>query len=150
MEKQNTSNREEIFSYLIRKQEYYEKILELTEKQEEAIQSNNTKKLNLITTEKENYIKEIKRLDKRNLKMYEELMADKNSLTQDKRLYPLLEQLRSIITKIRNYDHDSISQLHSSVKDTKSRLNTINKRMRAQQSLRNQGINTPRFVDIFQ
>jgi hypothetical protein len=150
MEKQNTSNREEIFSYLIRKQEYYEKILELTKKQDEAIQSNNTKKLNLITTEKENYIKEIKRLDKRNLKMYEELMADKNSLTQDKRLYPLLEQLRSIITKIRNYDQDSISQLHSSVKDTKSRLNTINKRMRAQQSLRNQGINTPRFVDIFQ
>ena len=50
MEKQNTVNGEKIFSYLTRKQGYYEKILDLTEKQEEAIQSNNTKKLNLITT----------------------------------------------------------------------------------------------------
>jgi len=36
MEKQNTANKEEIFSYLVRKQEYYEKILNLTEKQEEG------------------------------------------------------------------------------------------------------------------
>ena len=150
MEKQNTANKEEIFSYLVRKQEYYEKILNLTEKQEEAIQSNNTKKLNLITTEKESYIKEIKRLDKRNFKTLEELMANSNSLTRDKRLYPLLDQLRSIITKIQSHDHDSISQLHSSVKDTKSRLNTINKRMRAHQSLKHQDIHTSRFVDVFQ
>ena len=109
MEYRNSANREEIRSYLIRKTKYYEKILELTEKQEEAIQSNNPKKLNLITTGKENYIKEIKYLDKLNIKIQEELRANHKTLTLDKRLYSLLTQLQSIITKIRNYDLDSIS-----------------------------------------
>lgn len=150
MENLNTANREEILSYLILKQKYYEKILELTEQQEKAIQSNDTKKLNLITTEKENYIKEIKRLDRLNTKAQEELSTNNKSLIRDKRLYLLLNQLQSIITKIRNYDLDSISQLHSSVKDTKSRLSRLNKRMRAQQSMRHQEIHSPRFVDVFQ
>ncbi len=150
MENLNTANREEIISYLIRKQKYYEKILELTEKQEKAIQSNNTKKLNLITTEKENYIKEIKRLDRLNTKAQEELSTNNKSLIRDKRLYSLLNQLQSIITKIRNYDLDSISQLHSSVKDTKTRLSRLNERMRAQQSMRQQEIHSPRYIDVFQ
>jgi len=150
MEYQNTTNIEETLSYLTRKQKYYERILELTEKQEEAIQSNNTKKLNLITTEKENYIKDIKRLDKLNIKIHEELRPNSRSLKLDKRLYSLLNQLQSIITKIRNYDLDSISQLHSSMKTTKTRLDRLNKRKIAQQSMRQHTIHSSRFVDVIQ
>ncbi len=150
MEYQNTVNIEEILSYLIRKKKYYDKILDLTEKQEEAIQSNNTKKLTLITTEKENSIKEIKRLDKLNVRIQEELKSNNKVLTLDKRLYSLWNQLQSIITKIRNYDLDSISLLHSSIKKTKTSLDRLNKRKRAQQSMRYQGIHPSRFVDVIQ
>ncbi len=148
MKNQNTADREEILSYLIRKQQYYERILDLTKKQVEAIQSNNTSTLNLITTEKENYIKEIKRLDKLNIKIYEELRINNKSLMQDKRLYSLLNQLQSIIIKIQNYDLDSMSQLDSLMKDTKGRLSKINKRARMQESIRYQEIHPPRFVDV--
>ena len=147
---QNATNIEDILSYLILKKKYYKKILELTEKQEEAIQSNNTRKLNLITTEKENSIKEIKRLDKLNIKIQEELRSNNRNLTSDKPLYSLLNQLQSIITKIRNYDLDSIALLHSSIKSTKTRLNRLNKRKRAQQSMRHHRIHSPRFVDVLQ
>ncbi|MCP4253186.1 MAG: flagellar protein FlgN [Candidatus Scalindua sp.] len=150
MENLNTSNREEMLSYLIRKQEYYDKILELTEQQDEAIQSNNTEKLNQITTEKENYIKEIKRLDKLNIKAHEELRTNNKHFVQDKQLYFLLNQLQSTIIKIQNYDLDSISQLHSSVKSTKTRLGSLNKRVRAQKSMRYQKIPSARFVDVLQ
>lgn len=150
MEYQNAATIEDILSYLIRKKKYYKKILELTEKQEEAIQSNNTRELNLIITEKENSIKEIKRLDKLNIKIQEELRSDNRNLTLDKRLYSLLNQLQSIITKIRNYDLDSIALLHSSIKSTKTRLNRLSKRKRAQQSMRYQGIQPSRFVDVIQ
>ncbi len=150
MEYQNAANIEDKLSYLIRKKKYYKKILELTEKQEEAIQSNNTRELNLIITEKENSIKEIKRLDKLNIKIQEELRSNNRNLTLDKRLYSLLNQLQSIITKIRNYDLDSITLLHSSIKSTKTRLNRLSKRKRAQQSMRYQGIQPSRFVDVIQ
>lgn len=150
MEYQNSATIEDILSYLIRKKKYYKKILELTEKQEEAIQSNNTRELNLIITEKENSIKEIKRLDKLNIKIQEELRSKNRNLTLDKRLYSLLNQLQSIITKIRNYDLDSITLLHSSIKSTKTRLNRLSKRKRAQQSMRYQGIQPSRFVDVIQ
>ncbi len=150
MEYQNAATIEDILSYLIRKKKYYKKILELTEKQEEAIQSNNTRELNLIITEKENSIKEIKRLDKLNIKIQEELRSKNRNLTLDKRLYSLLDQLQSIITKIRNYDLDSITLLHSSIKSTKTRLNRLSKRKRAQQSMRYQGIQPSRFVDVIQ
>ncbi len=150
MEYQNAATIEDILSYLIRKKKYYKKILELTEKQEEAIQSNNTKELNLIITEKGNSIKEIKRLDKLNIKIQEELRSNNRNLTLDKRLYSLLNQLQSIITKIRNYDLDSITLLHSSIKSTKTRLNRLSKRKRAQQSMRYQGIQPSRFVDVIQ
>jgi hypothetical protein len=150
MEYQNAATIEDILSYLIRKKKYYKKILELTEKQEKAIQSNNTRELNLIITEKENSIKEIKRLDKLNIRIQEELRSDNKNLTLDKRLYSLLNQLQSIITKIRNYDLDSITLLHSSIKSTKTRLNRLSKRKRAQQSMRYQGIQPSRFVDVIQ
>ncbi len=145
-----TADREEILSYLTSKQEYYEKILELTEKQDETIQSNNTDKLNLITTEKESYINEIKRMDKLNAKAHEVLRMSNKNLIQDKQLYSLMNQLQTTIIKIRDYDSDTISQLASSVKNTKNKLGKLNKRMRAQQSMRHQRINSPRFVDILQ
>ncbi len=150
MENLNTTDREEMLSYLIRKQEYYEKILELTEQQDEAIQSNNTEKLSLITTEKENCISKIKRLDTLNTKAHEELRTNNKRLIQDKQLYSSLNQLQSTIIKIRNYDMDSISKLESSVRNTRSRLNGLNKRMRAQKSMRYQKILSPRFVDVLQ
>ena len=150
MEYQNAATIEDILSYLIRKKKYYKKILELTEKQEEAIQSNNTRELNLIITEQENSMKEIKRLDKLNIKIQEELRSNNRNLTLDKQLYSLLNQLQSIITKIRNYDLDSIALLHSSIKSTKTRLNRLSKRKRAQQSMRYQGIQPSRFVDVIQ
>ncbi len=139
-----------MLAYLIRKQGYYEKILELTEKQDEAIQSNNTKNLNLITTDKENYIKEIKCLDKLNIKAYEELRTNNERLIQDKQLYSLLNQLQSTIVKIQNYDLDSISQLHSSLESTKTKLSNLNKRISVQQSMRHQKIHTSRFIDVLQ
>ena len=150
MEYQNTVNIEEILSYLIRKKKYYDKILDLTEKQEEAIQSNNTKKLTLLTTEKENSIKEIKRLDKLNIEIQEELRTNNKVLTLDKRIYSLWNQLQTIITKIRNYDLDSIALLHSSIKKTKTSLDRLNKRKIAQHSMRYQGIHPSRFVDVIQ
>ncbi len=150
MEHMNIDNIEEIFSYLIRKKEYYEKILELTEKQDEAIQSDNTRKLDLITTAKENCIKEIKRLDKLNIKIQEELKTNSKALTSDKRLSPLLDQLQSIITKIQNYDLDSISLLHSSIKNTKAKLGRLNKRKISHQSMKYQGVYQSRFVDVIQ
>ncbi len=147
MKKLNTADREEMLAYLIRKQGYYEKILELTEQQDEAIQSNNTKNLNLITTDKENYIKEIKCLDKLNIKAYKELRTNNERLIQDKQLYSLLNQLQSTIVKIQNYDLDSISQLHSSLESTKTKLSNLNKRISVQQ---HQKIHTSRFIDVLQ
>lgn len=148
MKYQNATNIEATRSYLTLKKKYYKKILELTEKQEEAIKSNNTKKLSLITTEKENHIKEIKHLDRLNIKLQEELKSNNNNLTSDKRLYSLLNQLQTIITKIQNYDLDSISLLHSSIKNTKTRLNRLNKRIKTQRSMKYQGFHPSRFVDV--
>ncbi len=150
MKNTDTANREEILSYLTSKQKYYEEILKLKEKQDVAIQSNNTEKLNLITTEKESYIKEIKRLDKLNAKAYEAFRISNKNLIQDKQLYSLLNLLQTTIIKIRNYDSDSISQLASLVGNTKNKLGRLNRRMRAQQSMKHQRTHSPRFVDVLQ
>ncbi len=150
MKTPDTADRKEILSYLTRKQECYEKILKLTETQDEVIQSNNTEKLNLITTEKESYINEIKRMDKLNAKAHEALRMSNKNIIQDKQLYSLMNQLQTTIIKIQDYDSDTISQLASSVKNTKNKLGRLNKRMRAQQSMRHQRIHSPRFVDVLQ
>ncbi len=150
MKNPDTADREAILSYLTRKQKYYEAILELTERQDEAIQSNNTKELNLITTGNESYINEIKRLDKLNAKAHEALRVSNENLIQDKQLYSLLKQLQSTIIKIQSYDFDSISELNSSLVNTKNKLGRLNKRMRAQQSMRHQRTHSPRFVDVLQ
>lgn len=150
MKNTDTANREEILSYLTSKQKYYEEILKLKEKQDVAIQSNNTENLNLITTEKESYIKEIKRLDKLNAKVYETLRMSNKNLIQDKQLYSLLNQLQTTIIKIRNHDSGSISQLASLVENTKNKLGRLNRRMRAQQSMKHQRTHLPRFVDVLQ
>ena len=110
----NTMNVEEIAFYLNRKREYYEKILELTRAQDEAITTNNIEGLNLIITEKVNCIKEIKDLDKLNSKIQEEIASNEGYLISDKPLNLLLKQLKSIITEVMDYDRESIRLLNSS------------------------------------
>ncbi len=65
---QMSNQNEKAISYLKRKLEHYKEILKLAKKQEEAIKSGNIKDLNSLITEKENHIKNIKRLEKLNPK----------------------------------------------------------------------------------
>ena len=126
MQCHNTTNIEKILSYLNHKREYYEKILRLTQRQEEIIKSNNIKELGLIITVKENYIKDIKRLDMLSTKIQEEIASNRETLITDKRFSSLLTQLQSLITKIKDYDQDSKMLLYSSIIDTKSKINNLN------------------------
>ncbi len=150
MKYQNTTYIGEIISYLIRKKEYYEEILKLTKKQADIIKSNNTNELNLIITTKEKYVKDIKHLDKLKIKIQEEIISNLENLKLDKRFNSLLRQLQSIITELVHYDQNSISLLSSSIDNTKTKINNLNKRRRSQQSVREQGINPPRLVDVLQ
>ncbi len=150
MKYQNTTYIGEIISYLIRKMEYYEEILKLTKKQADIIKSNNTNELNLIITTKEKYVKDIKHWDKLKIKIQEEIISNLENLKLDKRFNSLLRQLQSIITELMHYDQDSISLLSSSIDNTKTKINNLNKRRRSQQSVREQGINPPRLVDVLQ
>ena len=148
MQCHNTTNIEKILSYLNHKREYYEKILRLTQRQEEIIKSNNIKELGLIITVKENYIKDIKRLDMLSTKIQEEIASNRETLITDKRFSSLLTQLQSLITKIKDYDQDSKMLLYSSIIDTKSKINNLNKRKRARQSKKKQEILQPSFIDV--
>jgi len=150
MKYQNVAYIEEIISYLTRKMEYYKKILELTKKQADIIKSSNTNKLNLIITTKEKYVKDIKHLDELNTKIQKEIISNLENLKLDKRFNSLLRQLQSIITELMHYDQDSISLLSSSIDNTKTKINNLNKRRRAQQSTREQEICPPRLVDVLQ
>ncbi len=127
-------------SYLKRKLEYYEEILKLAKKQEEAIKSGNIKDLNSLITEKENHIKNIKRLEKLNPK----------NLISDKRLASLLKQLHSIITKLVNHDREGIKLLSSTIDSIKTKTSNLNKRIRRVKSSRMQQIRAPRFIDVVQ
>ena len=69
MKYQNVAYSEEIISYLTQKMKYYNKLLELTKKQADVIESSNTNELNLIITAKEKYVKDIKHLDELNIKI---------------------------------------------------------------------------------
>ncbi len=150
MKCQNVAHIEKIISYLIRKNEYYEEILKLTKKQADIIKSSNTNELNLIITTKEKYVKDIKHLDELNIKIQEEIISNRKKLILDKRFNSLLRQLQSIITELMHYDQDSISLLSSSIDNTKTKINNLNKRRRSQQSMREQGIRPPRLVDVLQ
>lgn len=150
MKYQNVAHIEEIISYLTRKMEYYKKILELNKKQADIIKSSNTNELNLIITAKDKYVKDIKHLDELNIKIQEEIISNRKNLILDKQFNSLLKQLQSIITELMHYDQDSISLLSSSIDNTKTKINNLNKRRRAQQSMREQGIRPPRLVDVLQ
>ncbi len=150
MKYQNVAHIEEIISYLTRKKEYYEEILKLTKKQTDIIKSSNTNELNLIITAKEKYVKDIKHLDELNIKIQEEIISNRKNLILDKRFNSLLRQLQSIITELMHYDQDSISLLSSSMDNTKTKINNLNKGRRAQQSMKEQGIRPPRLLDVLQ
>ncbi|MBS1257303.1 MAG: hypothetical protein MAG551_00345 [Candidatus Scalindua arabica] len=148
MKYQNPTNTEQIISYLDRKMEYYKNILELTRKQVDIIKSDNTNELNSIITTKEKYVKDIKRLDELNIKIQEEMISNQKNLILDKRFNSLLEQLQSIITELMHYEQDSMSVLSSSIDDTRAKINNLNKRRRAPQSMREYGIRPARLLDI--
>jgi hypothetical protein len=150
MKHQNVAYIEETISYLTRKIEYYKKILELTKKQADIIKSSNTNELNLIITAKEKYVKNIKHLDELNIKIQEEIISNRKNLILDKRFNSLLGQLQSIITELMHYDQDSISLLSSSIDNTKTKINNLNKRRGAQRSMGVQRTHPPRLVDVLQ
>ncbi|GAX60023.1 A/G-specific DNA glycosylase [Candidatus Scalindua japonica] len=145
MEYPEKDNIKDTLSYLHAKKKYYEKILELSEIQEEVVLSKNIKKLSLITMEKENYIKEIKSLDRNNTKIVKELSTNNKSLILDKRINSLVNRLHTLVIKVRDYDLNSIAHIKSSLEITKTKLN---KRRTAQQSMRYQPIQPSRYVDI--
>ncbi|MGR3175259.1 MAG: flagellar export chaperone FlgN [Candidatus Scalindua sp.] len=150
MKYQNSTHIEKIISYLIRKKEYYEEILKLTKKQADIIKSSNTNELNLIITAREKYVKDIKRLDELNIKIQEEIISNRKTLILDKRFNSLLRQLQSIITELMHYNQESMSLLSSSMDNTKTKINNLNKRRRAQQSMREYGMRPARLVDVIQ
>lgn len=151
MKYQNSLHIEEVFSYLIQKKEYYEEILKLTKKQADIIKSSNTNELNSIITAKEKYVKDIIRLEKLNIKIQEEIISNRKTLISDKRFNSLLKQLQSVITELIHYDQDSISLLSSSIDNTNTKINNLNKRRRSQQSMREYGgKRPPRLVNILQ
>ncbi len=141
---------EEAISYLKRKLEHYEEILKLAKKQEEAIKSGSIKDVNSLIAEKESHIKNIKRLDKRNIKLQEIIMSNPKKLVSDKRLDKLLKQLRSVITKLVNHDRESIKLLSSTIDNIKTKASNLNKRIRRVKSSRMQQNHTPRFIDVVQ
>ena len=150
MKYQDSIHIEKILSYLTQKMEYYNKLLELTKKQADVIESSNTNELNLIITAKEKYVRNIKHLDELNIKIQEEIISNRENLILDKRFNSLLRQLQSTITELMHYDQDSMSLLSSSIDSTKTKINNLNKRRRAQRSMGEQGIHPPRLVDVLQ
>lgn len=144
-----SNHNEEIISYLKRKLEHYEEILKITTKQEEAIKSDNTKELNLLITEKEIHIKNIKRLMNFN-NSEEEIILDSKHLLSDNRINALLRKIQSLITNLLSYDQNSIKLISSSIDGIKTKKNALNKRRRVLKTLRLQQNRTPSFVDVVQ
>jgi hypothetical protein len=147
---QMSNQNEKAISYLKRKLEHYEEILKLAKKQEEAIKSGNIKDLNSLITEKENHIKNIKRLEKLNLTLFQSVGSNPKNLISDKRLYSLLKQLHSIITKLVNHDREGIKLLSSTIDSIKTKTSNLNRKIRRLKSSRMQQIRAPRFIDVVQ
>ncbi len=148
MKQHNITNMEEILSYLNLKKDYYEKILWQTQNLEEAIKTNNMTEMNLIITEKTNYAKDIKRLDRLNAKYQKEIISNHENLLSDKRFNTLKKQLQIIITKINDYDQKCKILLGSLINDTKEKIDNFNKKRTARQSMKLQEILPPSYVDI--
>jgi hypothetical protein len=150
MKYQDSIHIEKILSYLTQKMEYYKNILELTRKQADILKSSNTNELNSIITTRENYIKDIKHLDELNIKTQEEMISNRKNLILNKQFNSLLGQLQSIITELMHYEQDSMSLLSSSIDNTKTKINNLNKRRRAQQPMREYGMRPARLIDVLQ
>ncbi len=148
MKQHDTIKIEEILSYLSLKKDYYEKILRLTQNLEETIKTNNLKELNLIITEKVNYTKDIKRLDRLNTRYQEEIISNHENLISNKRFNSLKKQLQAIIIKITNLDQKCKILLNSSMNDTKDKIDNLNKKREARKTMRTQEILLPSFVDV--
>jgi hypothetical protein len=148
MKQHDITNIEEILSFLSLKKDYYEKILRQTHNLEEAIKTNNLKELSLIISEKANYTKDIKRLDRLNTKYKEIIISNHEDLKSDKRFNILKKQLQTIITKITNYDQKCKILLSSSIDDTKDKIDNLNKKRIARQTVRSQERLLPSFVDV--
>lgn len=145
---------EDVISYLKSKLEYYEEILKLAGKQEEAIISENVRDLNSLITRKEIYVKNIKSLDRLNIRLYKKIFSNPRTITSDKtklssckRVDSLLKQLHSIITKLLNHDQRSIKLLASTIDDVKTKAGRLNKKIRKIKSTRMQH-RMPRFIDV--
>ena len=157
---QMSNQNEKAISYLKKKLEHYKEILKLAKKQEEAIKSGNIKELNSLITEKENHIKNIKRLEKLNphfllsqrAATVQESSGGSNpkSLLSDIRFDSLLKQLHSIITKLVNHDREGIKLLSSTIDSIKTKASNLNKKIRRVKSSRMQQIRAPRFIDVVQ
>ncbi len=147
---QMSNQNEKAISYLKRKLEHYEEILKLAKKQEEAIKSGNIKDLNSLITEKENHIKNIKRLEKLNPTLFQSVGSNPKNLISDRRLDSLLKQLHSIITKLVNHDREGIKLLSSTIDSIKTKTSNLNRKIRRLKSSRMQQIRVPRFIDVVQ
>ncbi len=147
---QMSNQNKEAISYLERKLEFYESLLSLTKKQEEAIKAENVEGLNSLITKKETHIENIKAFDKLNIKLQGKITSNPKYLISDKRVDSLLKQLRSIITKLVNHDRDSMKSLSSTIGGIKTKAGNLSKKIRRVKSSRMQQINTPRFVDVVQ
>jgi hypothetical protein len=145
-----SNQNEEAISYLERKLEFYESLLSLTKKQEEAIKSENIEDLNSLITTKETHIGNIKAFDKLNTKLQGKITSNPKYLISDKRVDSLLKQLHSIITKLINQDRDSMKLLSSTIDNIKTKAHNLNEKIRNVKSSRTQQSHTPRFIDVVQ
>ena len=141
-------SREETIAYLEREVTYYEKIWELTKKQEETIQSGDIKKLGMLTTEKENNAKDIKLLMKFNVKILEQISHDESALLLDKTIKALVRRKKSILIDLLNYDQNSIHLLTASIDDMKTKAGILGKKSRILKTLKMHQLRSPRFLDV--
>jgi hypothetical protein len=143
-------SRDKIVTYLEKELKCYENIEVLAKQQRVAIQSGDSKKLGLLITEKENYIKEIAQLMHANVKCIEELSIDAQEFLSDNTIKKLLKRKRTLLIALLYYDRDGINVLTSSIDDMKKRTGFLGKRRKILNTLKFQQIDTPRYLDILQ
>ena len=152
MNRKNARNysRDETIVYLEGELTYYEKIWELTKKQEETIQSGDIKKLGMLITEKENNVKDIKQLMKFNVKILEHISHHASALLLDKTIKSLLRKKQSILIDLLNYDQNSGHLLTSTIKDMRTKAGILGRKSRILKTLKMHQLRSPRFLDVVQ
>lgn len=144
------ASREKIITYLEGELRCYENIEILAKQQSVAIQSGDSKKLGLLITEKENYIKEIVQLMHSNVRLIEELSIHAQTVILDNTIKKLLKRKKTILIALLYYDQDGINVLTSSIDDMKKKAGFLGKRRKILNALKIQQIDTPRYLDILQ